>query len=585
MEDIQKNLQKLVEMEIIFPGEYVQTKGITTFKPLTIEEFENKINSNNIQNLAYYTKSMGRGIFSIGADGKFVNFKGVDSQLQNNQLVNNTATKSYNISSTNDYNLAFIYFGYDKGFDIRVTGASAIKNLEKEIKKLYELKSTGSDLLKLPDITNIIELDNEFCRNHGIPMIISITNDEKEEFNEKQQAMLDIESDAREAIGEENFRVNSNTRGEKWREFFSRVAEEQGITYEEYLENIAKKLSEKIDLPVSMQELEKGINYLDDKYALGQKFGQATRIVENPFRITDLQAEIIKTMNISEQSNEQKQIGQKKLKEMILFSSKCLGLKNGQEYLLKYAEIMGKNVAGLLNEEWMYNNWAHRQDFSLSGELCDDAFEKVSFYEETGLSENQGNVSDKHKQEMTQQKKKYFNQIYLFASNMKIIEDAYKIAGLEIPSNYRETFIDNIFGNLTMDKKIKLVERVKSTKNMDILSDIYEINPKYIRIMDKETGKKIVDIDIQNSESVYKNFEGYEEYINSFHALLIGKIQGDTTQADTMKPIAKEFLESAKRISENEKARNITSGQQELRVNYIEYDNPNVNLDNKSLEE
>ena len=143
MEDIQKNLQKLVEMEIIFPGEYVQTKGITTFKPLTIEEFENKINSNNIQNLAYYTKSMGRGIFSIGADGKFVNFKGVDSQLQNNQLVNNTATKSYNISSTNDYNLAFIYFGYDKGFDIRVTGASAIKNLEKEIKKLYEVKSTG----------------------------------------------------------------------------------------------------------------------------------------------------------------------------------------------------------------------------------------------------------------------------------------------------------------------------------------------------------------------------------------------------------------------------------------------------------
>ena len=52
-----------------------------------------------------------------------------------------------------------------------------------------------------------------------------------------------------------------------------------------------------------------------------------------------------------------------------------------------------------------------------------------------------------------------------------------------------------------------------------------------------------------------------------------------------MKPIAKEFLESAKRISENEKARNITSGQQELRANYIEYDNPNANLDNKSLEE
>ena len=521
MEDIQKNLQNLVAMGIIFPGEYVRTNGIITFKPLTIEEFEDKIRFNDIQNMAYYTKSMGRGIFTTGEDGKFVNFKGVDSQLQNNQVVDDTAAQSYNIPSANDYNVAFIYFGHDKSFDIRVTGASAIKNLEKEIKKLYELKSTGSDLLKLPDITNIIELDSEFCREHDIPMTISISNDEIELFSKAQKDMLDIESSARDAIGEENFRVNSNTRCEKWKEFFSRLSEKKGITYEEYLENIAKELSEKFDLQISMQKLEEGINFLDKKYAFGQKFGQVTRIVENPFRITDLKSEIINAMEISAKSDEQKQVGQKNLKEMISFSSKCLGLKNEQEYLLKYAEIMGKNIAGLLNENWMYNNWAHRQDFSLSGELCDDAFEKVTFYEQHELFEGQDIDIGKYKQEMSQQQKKYFNQIYLFASNMKIIEDAYKIAGLEIPSNYRDIFIDNIFKNLTMDKKIELAERLNSVKDMNVLSDIYEINPKYTRVINKVTGKEVVDI--QNSESVYKNFEGYEEYIDQFRSILVEK--------------------------------------------------------------
>lgn len=54
---------------------------------------------------------------------------------------------------------------------------------------------------------------------------------------------------------------------------------------------------------------------------------------------------------------------------------------------------------------------------------------------------------------------------------------------------------------------------------------------------------------------------------------------------DGTMPIAKGFLESAKKISESEKARNIASGQHELKANYREYDNPNMNLDNKSLED
>ena len=495
----------------------------------------------------------------------------------------------------NDYNVAFIYFGHDKSFDIRVTGASAIKNLEKEIKKLYELKSSGTDLLKLPDITHIIELDSEFCKKHDIPMTISMSNNEIESFSKAQKDMLYIEKSAKDAIGEESFRVDPSTRCEKWKEFFSRVAEEKGITYEQYLENIARELSEKFNLPVSMQKLESGINFLDNKYAFGQKFGQATRIVENPFRMTDLKAEIINAIRIGKQSDEQKQVGQKNLKEIISFSAKCLGLENEQDYLLKYAETMGKNIAGLLNENWMYNNWAHRQDFSLSGELCDDAFEKVAFYEESELIENQDNASDKHKQEMTQQKKKYFNQIYLFASNMKIIEDAYKIAGLEIPPNYREVFIDNIFENLTIDKKVELTEILKSSKNIDVLSDIYEINPSYTRVIDEATGQEKVKI--ENSESVYKNFEGYEEYVEQFRTILLEKTQ----QVIDMNPelfneehnISSSNNTNSYEISTNAIGKRTVNkeitlkdtAQKQTNLDTREYENPNIDLDNKNIED
>lgn len=64
----------------------------------------------------------------------------------------------------------------------------------------------------------------------------------------------------------------------------------------------------------------------------------------------------------------------------------------------------------------------------------------------------------------------------------------------------------------------------------------------------------------------------------------VGMTQGGHGDDGTL-PIAIDFLDSSKRISESEKARDFTSTQRETKANYREYENPNKDIDNKSLED
>lgn len=78
-------------------------------------------------------------------------------------------------------------------------------------------------------------------------------------------------------------------------------------------------------------------------------------------------------------------------------------------------------------------------------------------------------------------------------------------------------------------------------------------------------------------ETVYAGLYGDGKNLEKLNKL-------EKNDKDEMMPIANEFLEATKKIASNELARNITNGQQEIKSNYREYENPNKDLDSKNLE-
>ena len=261
-----------------------------------------------------------------------------------------------------------------------------------------------------------------------------------------------------------------DVKNQTWSEFFS------NLTLEEY---------DKIkDIP----NLKDAIKKQDKEYELGATFGQSTRILETPFRIMDL-AHFVDNKKVDAVQAILEQVSN----------------KYDKEYLLYYAETMGKNLAGFMNLGLAYNNWAHRQDFSLSAEMCDDAYDDVNKNLEfsKNIDEN-----DEHYKYIMKDVITYYNQIYLFASNMKNIEDAYKITGKEIPQNYMEKFIDSFMENV--EKKEEILKNIN------------------------EEGKRDFDetLDILGGRVAKRNFEGYEKYISKFKELLNEKIKENAIKKD-----------------------------------------------------
>ncbi len=466
-------MRKLIESKIIIPGIIENESGVKVYQPISLEKYIELIEEGNTEKLAYNTYSMGRGVFTLGDNGEIINFKGVDSRLKDeeNIAVGKTKAKVYDISKMikdkddMPYSITVVNFPNDSS-EIRVRGASQLQNLINEKQKLEQIRQKDKEkLIKLPQITQIKPFSGEFCEQIGLPKIEPITK----EFINKLQSK---ENETRTRTGGRygnyayiclkymlSIGMPINMRNQSWQEYFLQLSEE------EY-----SKIKEIPDLQVAIKKQ-------DEEYELGASFGQTTRILKTPFRIMDLE-------HFIEQGN-------------IDGVSAILEYTNNQyegDYLSSYSETMAKNLAGFMNLQLAYNNWAHRQDFSLSGEMCDDAYDDIS-----------GNVELLHTDKKYEFAKKnlsmYYNQIYLFASNMKVIEDAYTMTGKEIPKNYREQFVDTFIENL---------------KNPHaILQNIYSENSKNF----KDTLKYI------GGESAIRNFQNYEEYINKFKEIVQVKIE------------------------------------------------------------
>ncbi|MGN1299499.1 MAG: hypothetical protein ACI4UE_05930 [Candidatus Scatovivens sp.] len=462
-----KKMKKLVDSNTIVPGTFREENGVKVYMPISQEQYNKILESGNFENLAYNTYSMGRGIFTLGSNGEIINFKGVDSRLNDvdNIAIGKVNAQVYDVSRLLGYNehpyTITVTVFQNQASEIRVRGASQLQNLINEKQKLEETQAKDKDkIIKFPKIIEIKAFSAEFCKSARLPSAEKITEDfitqlREEDYIERKKTGGNFGNYAYTCLKYmQDIGMPVDVKNQKWEEFFL------GLSEEDY---------DKIkDIP----DLEAAIRKQDEEYELGATFGQTTRILENPFRIMDL-AHVIDNGRIDS------------IQAILDYTSE----KYDKDYIVLYAETMGKNLAGFMNLGLAYNNWAHRQDFSLSGEMCDDAYDDInkSIIYSKNISEN-----DKHYKYIMKDISLYYNQIYLFASNMKVIQDAYEMTGRKIPEDYQDRFIEAFIENL---------------QNRDeILGTMYS-----------ESSRSFNDIlKINGGKDAIRNFEGYEEYIEQF---------------------------------------------------------------------
>lgn len=449
----QEMYQKLVQSHVITPGVYYEEKGNIVFDSIGIDKYQKKVRLGNDDEIAYYTRSMGRGIFTIGSNGEIINFKGVDSGLNSGEVkrCNLTALLGRN---QNRHEIFVTYFNHGsysnhkKKPQIRVKGASQLQDLISEFEKIENYRKCK--LIKFPKDFQVTPLSQEFCLKYNLPRQVAITDDFIKIMRVEDSVDLrnGIVGKSRIHYIEqlECMNMSHNTRCQTWQEYFNSLSNQEKA------------------LIKNIPELNIAICEEDRRYATGAMFGQATRILENPFRISDLAYYITH-----------------KDTDAVLSILRYTQLLYGEDYLLTYAANMGKNVAGFMNQNIANHLWSHRQDFALSAEICDEAYNDVSvnIAKEDYFEQYKQLKSNIHRNELKSHKRlnqteqfyeeisvivedqaKYYAQFFLFASNMKVIEDAYKLLGLNIPDDYQNAFIKSFIDNLgNQEEIIKKIEK------------------------------------------------------------------------------------------------------------------------------
>ncbi len=404
MSQISKHIamKRLVELGVVIPGIFNGTPGNITYSPISIEEFKQRIENGDTENLAYNTRTMGRGIFTFDEAGQILNYKGADSKLRNSDsiAVQSTEGELETLNGQDSYGINIAHF-VDRSskdasarsrLEFRIKGASQFQNLLVEKIKNDDIRKRDKrGLIRLPQIDLPTPLTEEMCDRFDLPRVVDVDDDFLSTVDPKSYAGYCLAQMEHNGIPFER-------RNELWREYFERHHRER-LSDEQLMQVVARE---------------------DQVYGLGATFGQTTRTLENPFRIMELQY-YLKHNDIEA------------IRAILDYSS-----QGHEDILYNYADVASKNAAGFMNLKLAFNNFEHRQDYPLSGEICDDSFDDVS----DCLYRLNPSREDEHR------KLQHYSQVYIFITNMKIIEDAYRLIGREVPSDYRRHFVETFYDSL-----------------------------------------------------------------------------------------------------------------------------------------
>ena len=480
-------IEKMVKRGILIAG--VLTRDEEDF--VTAERVDNlealKEREAQGEELYYATSSMGRSVFTINRQGEIENHKGVDSNLTGNENVVVGLTDTHFVGIPNPvsgsmHEISFRTEPSQNGVrtcEFRFRGTSPLEDLEEEADRNEDLSRIG---VKVPKLTMVKEYSREKAKKLGLPYHIPGKYSDLEE----KTKLTDVEEvrKRKEKISNNESLVYVDELEDGYRPMLLREYFELYGLFDnpEIIKFIEEENAATGRKDVSVED---AISSIDRSYSLGQRYGQGIRILGSPFRVSDIQG------YINDKDKESLDLIADFTESMLPEDKKGLGFET------VFAETMGKNVAMLLNGGWYVNNAMHRQDFDLSGAMCDDAYEELS-----QVVERYSKIDNPGKREgmISEAKKQYIEQIHFVASTVKILQDAMAVRGKteeEIQGVF-ETYVDSFVSNLDFEK---IAGRIGSTREVVVaaLTDYLDVT-------------KVVEHDREAIPADYPFEEGTRDY-------------------------------------------------------------------------
>lgn len=492
-----ENIKNMIKNKVLIVGKIEMIDGFVNFnrlKNITLEDIDS-IRGDNIRDYAFASNSMGRAIFSFDEDEKIHNYKGVDSQLtkKENKMINNVGAETVDIeiNKKNQFQVNFIIYPGGRP-EIRFRGSSPLEDLEEEAEInsiMANLTDSKGQRVKLPQIISVREFSESYRNYMGLPEFVEgsmdafqgSTYDDRERkkylsnLNSIEYQQENTEDGYRPSTLKEYFEKNKLFDNDKIKDYirdrYKKDSNFRGMVKEK-LKNKKITIGEVIDLCIEA---------VDTYYERGQRFGQTERIIENPFRISDLE----NILNNPELTEEKKK---NMLESIASFTEEQLSLNSDFEnksFEVYYAQKMGQNIATMLNCGWCMKGFKHRQDFSLAAEMCDDTYNDREAELEL-INEQIDKSNDGKKNTLYWRKYELEKQpicaILMLASTIKILQNEMQCRG-------------------------------KSKKEID--SILTEFSKSFAISIDKEKGQaiknKIQDIEnnFQDENSVMQNWSDY----------------------------------------------------------------------------
>ncbi len=476
--------KKLIDNGTIICGRIIQENGIVRFERVDPSRIEYIPEDER----GFATASMGRAIFTINKDGSIHNFKGVDAHLSTSELglMNLVNGKSIEyIPRTDGYKISAVVFN-DKKPEIRINGTSPLEDIEIEGDINKRLAEMG---IKVPTISYIREIPQDFSIKYGLPIKVDGSLDEFE----SDYAVEDDERKKRLAkIYGKNYsqELQENQRPESMREYLQRIGFLSSLEVQANIESLG----------YSMQDF---IDAVDSSYSRGQRYGQTERIMGSPFRISDLETCMAN--------------GNKEQLQTIMDFTE---MKNSN-FTEQLAAVFGRNIAILMNNGWECENLIHRQDFSLTGEFCDDSY--------FDIFEKQAEMKEKFKAEpykadalMNEIRRKYTGQVMHIASCIKVVQNAMSMTGKsqEQIDGILDTFVESFVDNLNLQKIGQLFQIDENAIEETLMSE-FRAKQNWTEKMAGQDRREGFVMD----EAIYNSHIGNEEFYAKVSEMISERIR------------------------------------------------------------
>ena len=506
-----EQLQNLINNGTLICGRIIQENGIIRFERVEPSQIDSVLEDER----GFATASMGRAVFTIDKDGLIHNFKGVDSHLSTSELGPMDLLNARSIEyapKTDGYKVSAVVFN-DKKPEIRINGASPLEDIEIEGDINKRLAKMG---IKVPIISYIREIPQGFSIKYGLPIKVDGSLD----YFESDYAAQDDERKKRlgEIYGSRySQELRENQRPESMREYLQRIGFLSSPKVKANIESLG----------YSMQDF---IDAVDSSYSRGQRYGQAERIMGSPFRISDLETCIAN-------GNTQQ------LQTIMDFSE-----KQNVNFTEQLAEVFGKNIATLMSNGWECENLIHRQDFSLTGEFCDDSY--------FDILEKQAEMKEKYKTEpykadalMGEIRRKYTGQVMHIASCIKVVQNAMSMIGKsqEQIDSILEIFVGSFANNLDL-QKIGHLFKIDEKAVEEALMREFSVGQNWIEKMARQDRKEGLIMD----EAIYNSHIGNEEFYAKVSGMITERIR--TRQVQKGKDGFADCIDDKTRLSNVKKA-------------------------------